>query len=77
MVEAVLKDSGEQMPVCAWTDGEYGISGVYLGVPARLGAGGVKEIVELDLTDGEVTELRAAATAVQEKVDELHSLDLG
>lgn len=77
MVEAVLTDSGEQMPVCAWTDGEYGISGVYLGVPARLGAGGVKEIVELDLTDDEVAELRAAAAAVQEKVDELHSLDLG
>jgi malate dehydrogenase len=77
MVKAVLTDSGEQMPVCAWLDGQYGISDVYLGVPARLGAGGVEQIVELDLTDDEVAALRAAATSVREKVDELHSLDLG
>ena len=76
MVRAVLTDSGEQMPVCAWLGGEYGISDVYLGVPARLGAGGVKEIVELDLTDDEMAGLGAAASAVLGKVDELHSLDL-
>jgi len=76
MVHAVLGDTGEQMPVCAWTDGEYGISGVYLGVPARIGAGGVAEIVELPLTDAEVAALHGAAEAVQAKVEELHSLDL-
>jgi len=76
MVAAVLSDSNEQMPVCAWTAGEYGIEGVYLGVPATVGAGGVTGIVELDLTDGEMADLRAAAGAVQEKVDELHGLDL-
>jgi malate dehydrogenase len=76
MVKAVLEDSGEQMPVCAWTTGQYGISDVYLGVPARIGAGGVEEIVELALTDDELAGLRAAAAAVQAKVDELHSLDL-
>lgn len=77
MVRAVLSDSGEMMPVCAWTGGEYGISDVYLGVPARLGAEGVTDIVELDLTDDEISALRAAALAVGEKVEELHSLDLG
>jgi malate dehydrogenase len=76
MVHAVLRDTGEQMPVCAWTGGEYGISGVYLGVPARIGAGGVAEIVELPLTDAEVAALHQAAEAVQAKVEELHSLDL-
>ena len=76
MVLAVLGDTGEQMPVCAWTEGEYGISGVYLGVPARIGAGGVAGIVELPLTGDETTALRAAATAVEEKVAELHELDL-
>jgi len=76
MVSAVLSDSGEQMPVCAWTTGEYGIDGVYLGVPARIGAGGVTEIVELGLTEDELAALRAAAGAVQEKVDELHGLEL-
>ncbi len=44
---------------------------------AKVGAGGVREIVELDLTDEELAALRAAADSVQEKVDELHSLDLG
>ncbi|MBU1866350.1 MAG: malate dehydrogenase [Actinobacteria bacterium] len=77
MVRAVLSDSGEQMPVCAWTTGEYGIDGVYLGVPATIGAGGVTGIVELDLTADELAALRAAAAAVQEKVDELGGLDIG
>ncbi len=77
MVKAVLGDTGEQMPVCAWTNGEYGVSGVYLGVPARIGAGGVKEIVELPLTSDELTALRAAADSVKEKVAELQNLDLG
>lgn len=77
MVAAVLADSGEQMPVCAWTTGQYGIEGVYLGVPATVGAGGVTGIVELDLTGDELAALRAAAASVQEKVDELRGLDLG
>jgi len=77
MVRGVLQDSNEQMPVCAWMGGEYGISDVYLGVPATVGAGGVTGIVELDLTDAELAALGDAASAVKEKVDELHSLDLG
>ncbi|MDX1690394.1 MAG: malate dehydrogenase [Acidimicrobiia bacterium] len=76
MVRAVLEDSGEQMPVCAWVEGQYGIEGVYLGVPARIGAGGVADIVELDLTDEELADLRSAAEAVREKADELDDLDL-
>jgi len=77
MVRAVLGDTGSQMPVCAWVTGEYGVSDVYLGVPARLGAGGVKEILELPLTDAELANLRAAAAAVKEKVAELGSVALG
>jgi malate dehydrogenase len=77
MVRAVLGDTGSQMPVCAWVTGEYGVSDVYLGVPARLGAGGVREIVKLPLTDAELANLRAAAAAVKEKVAELGSVDLG
>jgi malate dehydrogenase len=67
MVEAVLRDSGGVLPVCAWVDGQYGISGVYLGVPARLGRGGVQDVVELPLTDEELANLRAAAEAVRAK----------
>jgi malate dehydrogenase len=77
MVRAILGDTGSQMPVCAWVTGEYGVSDVYLGVPARLGEGGVREIVKLPLTDAELAALRAAAVAVKEKVAELGSVDLG
>jgi malate dehydrogenase len=67
MVRAVATDSGQIMPVCAWTSGQYGISDVYLGVEARLGRGGVKEVVERDLTEDEVAQLRIAADAVKAK----------
>jgi malate dehydrogenase len=67
MVEAVVRDSGALMPVCAWVNGQYGIDGVYLGVPARLGRGGVREVVELPLTDAELANLREAAEAVRAK----------
>jgi malate dehydrogenase len=67
MVAAVLADAKEVMPVCAWVTGEYGIDGVYLGVPARLGRRGVEEVVQLSLTEGELADLREAAEAVRSK----------
>ena len=76
MVKAILGDTKQQMPVCAWMTGQHGISDVYLGVSARLGAGGVTEIVELDLTVQEAAALAEAAAAVKDKVAELHELDL-
>src|SRR5437773_5316812 len=57
MVNAIAGDTKEVLPVCAWTTGEYGISDVYVGVPARLGRAGVEEIVQLDLSDDEVAKL--------------------
>jgi malate dehydrogenase len=74
MVEAVLQDSSEVMPVCAWVQGQFGISDVYLGVPARLGRGGVEEIVELPLADAEVAALQEAAEAVRAKQADVPSL---
>jgi malate dehydrogenase len=74
MVEAVAGDKGEVMPVCAWLTGEYGIDGVYLGVPARLGAGGVTEVVELPLSKPEVAALREAGEAVRAKCADLSKL---
>jgi malate dehydrogenase len=67
MVAAVLGDTGEVMPVCAWVTGQYGIDGVYLGVPARLGRAGVAEVVELPHTPAEVDDQREAAEAVRSK----------
>ncbi|MFF5053833.1 malate dehydrogenase [Micromonospora sp. NPDC000663] len=67
MAKAVAEDSGEVMPVCAWVDGEYGISGVYLGVEAQIGAEGVKRVVETDLDADERASLLEAAEAVRAK----------
>ena len=67
MAKAVAEDSGEVMPVCAWVDGEYGISGVYLGVEAEIGRDGVKRVVEGDLSESELAGLREAAEAVRAK----------
>jgi malate dehydrogenase len=74
MARAVAEDSGSVMPVCAWTDGQYGISGVYLGVEAEIGAGGAKRVVERDLTESELSGLRAAAEAVRAKQADVASL---
>jgi malate dehydrogenase len=67
MARAVAEDSGAVLPVCTWVDGEYGISGVYLGVEAEIGAGGVRRVVERDLTAREKADLVAAADAVRAK----------
>src|SRR5262249_38191155 len=54
MARAVAEDSGTVMPVCTWVDGQYGISGVYLGVEAELGAPGIRSVVTRDLTEPEL-----------------------
>ena len=74
MVNAIAGDSKEVLPVCAWTTGEYGISDVYVGVPARLGRGGVEQIVEMDLNDDELAQLRDAAEGIREKCKDLEAL---
>jgi malate dehydrogenase len=74
MARAVITDSGETIPVCAWVDGEYGISGVYLGVEAEIGATGVKKIVERDLTESELAGLKEAAEAVRSKQADVANL---
>ena len=74
MARAVYEDSGAVLPVCAWVDGEYGISGVYLGVTAELGAGGVRRVVETELTEGEQAALAEAAEAVRAKQADVENL---
>src|SRR5215468_5470802 len=74
MAKAVAEDSGEVIPVCAWVDGEFGISGVYLGVLAEIGATGVRKVVETKLTDAELASLTAAAEAVRAKQADVASM---
>jgi malate dehydrogenase len=74
MAKAVIEDSGATMPVCAWVDGEYGISGVYLGVEAQIGREGIKKVVETKLTDSELAALKVAAEAVRAKQADVQTL---
>ena len=71
MVNSILRDSGDVHPTCAWTSGEYGISDVYLGVPAKLGKSGVVEVVELDLDENETSQLKEAAEAIRSKCQDI------
>jgi malate dehydrogenase len=68
MVDAVMLDEKRVLPCTAYLEGEYGIDGLYMGVPVKLGAGGIEEIVELDLSDEEKSALDASAEAVREVV---------
>ena len=74
MARAVAEDSGEVMPVCTWVDGEFGISGVYLGVEASLGSDGVRKVEETDLTESELAALKEAAEAVRAKQSDVQTL---
>ena len=74
MAKAVIEDSGAIMPVCAWVEGQYGISGVYLGVEAKIGRTGIKEVVETALTHSEVAALKVAAEAVRSKQADVKDL---
>ena len=68
MVDSILLDQKRVLPCTALLEGEYGIDGLYMGVPVKLGAAGVEEIVELELTDDEQAALASSADAVREVV---------
>jgi malate dehydrogenase len=68
MVDAVMLDEKRVLPCTAYLEGEYGIDGLYMGVPVKLGAGGIEEVVELELSDEEQAALQASADAVREVV---------
>ena len=69
MVEAIIFDKKEILPCTAYLQGQYGINDLYVGVPVKLGANGVEEVVELNLNDDELIALRNSADAVQELID--------
>lgn len=71
MILAMVRGTGEVLGACVQADGTYGIDDTYLGLPVRLGSSGVSEIVNLDLTASELTELRVAAERIDERFSEL------
>ena len=74
MARAVHEDSGDVMPVCAWVDGEYGLSGAYLGVEAELGKEGVRRVIETPLTESEKALLVEAYEEVKAKQADVKDL---
>ncbi len=69
MVEAILLDKKRILPACAHLEGEYGINGLCVGVPVKIGAGGMEQIIEIRLTADEKQALQRSADSVQELVD--------
>jgi len=74
MAEAILKDRKKILPCAAYLDGEYGINGLFIGVPVKLGADGIEDIIEIKLTDEEAAALRKSADAVKSLVDAMAKL---
>jgi malate dehydrogenase len=73
MAESILKDKKKVLPCAAYLEGEYGIKGLYLGVPVKLGAKGIEKIYEIKLQSDEQAALNKSAAAVQELVDVIKS----
>src|SRR5918996_185503 len=74
MVHAIAGDTKTVLPACVWATGQYGIDDVFVGLPAKLGRGGVEEIVELELDDAEITALREAAEGIRTRCGDLAGL---
>ncbi len=73
MAESILKDKKKVLPCAAYLEGEYGIHGLFVGVPVKLGAGGIEKIYEIKLTSEEQAKLKKSADSVQELVSVLKS----
>ncbi|MEQ8524058.1 malate dehydrogenase [Gracilimonas sp.] len=74
MVEAILLDQNRIFPVCAHIDGQYGIDDLYIGVPVKLGNGGIKEVIEVDLNEKEQDLLEESAKAVRSTLEDFRKL---
>lgn len=72
MIETIFGLKSDTLPCSVYLTGQYGIEGVYTGVPVTLGPEGLKQVIEIDLTDSELTALRASAEAVRELVGKLN-----
>jgi malate dehydrogenase len=74
MVEAILHNQSRQVPAAAYLQGEYGLNDIFIGVPTRLGCGGIESVLELDLTDAELSALQASAESVRHSIQRALSM---
>ena len=77
MAEAVLLDKKRILPCSTYLDGEYGISGLFMGVPVKLGAGGIEQVVEINLSDDERAALNKSADSVRELIEVMRKAPTG
>ena len=71
MVDAIVKNRQRILPCAAYLEGEYGLNGMYVGVPVKLGRNGIEKVIELKLTDKELAELHRSAMDVKTNIDKL------
>ena len=76
MAAAILRDENRIFPCCIRMEGQHGLSGVYVGMPVKLGKGGIKQIIELKLTSEELALLNSSATSVKSVMDAYDALGL-
>jgi malate dehydrogenase len=74
MTEAIIKDNKRVLPAAAYCDGEYGVEDLFIGVPVKLGADGVEEIIEVELTDDEKEQFNTSAEHVHSNLEDLERL---
>jgi len=77
MAEAYLRDQHRILPCGAYLEGEYGVRGVYVGVPVQIGAGGVEKVIEIALTDDEQKQFRVSVSHVEELVQAMDKVIAG
>ena len=77
MVESILKDKKKVLPCAALLEGEYGVNGLFVGVPVKLGSKGIEKIYEIKLTDEEKVMLAKSAAAVEELVGVIKTNKMG
>jgi malate dehydrogenase len=75
MTEAIIKDNNRVLPAAAWCTGQYGLDGLFIGVPVRLGREGVQEVIEIELNDEERKLLEHSANHVRESVQDLERIE--
>jgi len=76
MVEAIVRDQKRIFPVCTLLNGEYGMEGIYLGVPVKLGKAGIEEVIEVKLNDAEMELLKGSAAAVKSVMNVLDDMNI-
>lgn len=77
MIESILLNQSRLLPAAAYLEGEYSLKDIFIGVPCRLGRNGLESIVELHLTDEEISALHASAQAVRKQIDRAQEIFAG